>query len=356
MTNEWVHQALPEYNTTGRDSIFKVSRLPHPTSHHRYPTRQPTSHDRYPTRQPTLRDQYPINQPLARSPLAPSRHSFGPSPLTTNRDGFAMRGQLSVKDLIESSDQVATRGRSSASSEETVRPYLSDTKHQMFNELDARSEVQLPILPGRPDRSRHSTSSASSGFSEARISLASSSTCTSVSGANRESPILPQLQGIRTPEKSTFPDKNLPERQTIPSLFAGDSRTRMPRYPPVQPLNGVVRSNSDTHQPIDRNYNLAPIEYSPDQNYHDRRTRSNEEPYVDYQYSRGDRTRNYPQSFPNSDTGEKNPKRRRGNLPKHVTDRLRQWFFDHISHPYPSEDEKQELMSTTGLNMNQVSR
>ena len=49
------------------------------------------------------------------------------------------------------------------------------------------------------------------------------------------------------------------------------------------------------------------------------------------------------------------PKRRRGNLPKVVTDLLRQWFSEHIAHPYPTEDEKQRLMRDTGLNMSQVS-
>jgi hypothetical protein len=48
-------------------------------------------------------------------------------------------------------------------------------------------------------------------------------------------------------------------------------------------------------------------------------------------------------------------KRRRGNLPKAVTDILRSWFYDHISHPYPSEDEKQILMARTGLSISQVS-
>lgn len=48
-------------------------------------------------------------------------------------------------------------------------------------------------------------------------------------------------------------------------------------------------------------------------------------------------------------------KRRRGNLPKAVTDILRSWFHDHISHPYPSEDEKQMLMTRTGLSISQVS-
>lgn len=49
------------------------------------------------------------------------------------------------------------------------------------------------------------------------------------------------------------------------------------------------------------------------------------------------------------------PKRRRGNLPKHVTDMLRNWLNTHISHPYPTEEEKQQLCQVTGLTMNQIS-
>jgi hypothetical protein len=47
-------------------------------------------------------------------------------------------------------------------------------------------------------------------------------------------------------------------------------------------------------------------------------------------------------------------KRKRGNLPKHVTDVLRQWFEEHESHPYPTEEEKQMLIHRTGLLMSQV--
>lgn len=47
-------------------------------------------------------------------------------------------------------------------------------------------------------------------------------------------------------------------------------------------------------------------------------------------------------------------KRRRGNLPKHVTDTLRTWLTNHVAHPYPTEEEKQQLCQVTGLNMNQV--
>lgn len=49
-------------------------------------------------------------------------------------------------------------------------------------------------------------------------------------------------------------------------------------------------------------------------------------------------------------------KRRRGNLPKPVTDILRAWFHEHLDHPYPSEEDKQMFMTRTGLTISQVSR
>ncbi len=48
------------------------------------------------------------------------------------------------------------------------------------------------------------------------------------------------------------------------------------------------------------------------------------------------------------------PRKRRGNLPKPVTDLLKSWFRAHQSHPYPSEEEKQVLMCQTGLTITQV--
>lgn len=49
--------------------------------------------------------------------------------------------------------------------------------------------------------------------------------------------------------------------------------------------------------------------------------------------------------------GDNKQRKRRGNLPKETTDKLRAWFLAHLSHPYPTEDEKQELMRQTGLQM-----
>ncbi|KAI8068451.1 hypothetical protein BC940DRAFT_299108 [Gongronella butleri] len=48
-------------------------------------------------------------------------------------------------------------------------------------------------------------------------------------------------------------------------------------------------------------------------------------------------------------------KRRRGNLPKPVTEYLKNWLIQHKKHPYPTEREKLELAQATGLAVNQIS-
>ncbi len=47
--------------------------------------------------------------------------------------------------------------------------------------------------------------------------------------------------------------------------------------------------------------------------------------------------------------------KKRGKLPKDVTETLRGWLMAHKSHPYPSEEEKRLLCAKTQLNMSQVS-
>lgn len=47
--------------------------------------------------------------------------------------------------------------------------------------------------------------------------------------------------------------------------------------------------------------------------------------------------------------------RKRGKLPKHVTEILRKWLMEHAGHPYPSEDEKKMLCGITGLTLTQTS-
>lgn len=52
--------------------------------------------------------------------------------------------------------------------------------------------------------------------------------------------------------------------------------------------------------------------------------------------------------------GDAKQRKRRGNLPKETTDKLRAWFVAHLQHPYPTEDEKQDLMRQTGLQMSEL--
>lgn len=48
-------------------------------------------------------------------------------------------------------------------------------------------------------------------------------------------------------------------------------------------------------------------------------------------------------------------KRKRGNLPKATTAVLRAWLLKHKMHPYPTEDQKQELALATNLTVHQIS-
>jgi len=51
----------------------------------------------------------------------------------------------------------------------------------------------------------------------------------------------------------------------------------------------------------------------------------------------------------------RNSNRKRENLPKPATNILRTWLFNHVDHPYPTEEEKQTLIGKTGLSLSQIS-
>eukprot|EP00128_Syssomonas_multiformis_P007992 Colp12_sorted_trinity150504_noHs@22764 len=54
-------------------------------------------------------------------------------------------------------------------------------------------------------------------------------------------------------------------------------------------------------------------------------------------------------------SGKNRGKKRRGNLPKAAIQSLKAWLFQHLTHPYPSEDEKRILAMKTNLTLNQIS-
>ncbi|XP_076838709.1 homeobox protein PKNOX1 isoform X2 [Brachyhypopomus gauderio] len=57
-------------------------------------------------------------------------------------------------------------------------------------------------------------------------------------------------------------------------------------------------------------------------------------------------------SFLSQDEGSS--KAKRGILPKHATSVMRSWLFQHIGHPYPTEDEKKQIALQTNLTLLQV--
>ncbi|VUZ39245.1 unnamed protein product, partial [Hymenolepis diminuta] len=46
--------------------------------------------------------------------------------------------------------------------------------------------------------------------------------------------------------------------------------------------------------------------------------------------------------------------KKRGIFPKVATNIMRAWLFQHLSHPYPSEEQKKQLAQDTGLTILQV--
>nr|XP_054759587.1 homeobox protein Meis1-like [Lytechinus pictus] len=46
--------------------------------------------------------------------------------------------------------------------------------------------------------------------------------------------------------------------------------------------------------------------------------------------------------------------KKRGIFPKSATNIMRAWLFQHLTHPYPSEEQKKQLAQDTGLTILQV--
>ncbi|XP_033936091.1 homeobox protein Meis1-like, partial [Pseudochaenichthys georgianus] len=51
---------------------------------------------------------------------------------------------------------------------------------------------------------------------------------------------------------------------------------------------------------------------------------------------------------------EKKRNKKRGIFPKVATNIMRAWLFQHLTHPYPSEEQKKQLAQDTGLTILQV--
>ena len=276
---------------------------------------------------------------------------------------------------------------SSATSEtSTGIPVLSSPQWRRAIAAPARPVPNAPLTVGRAvttssdPEARYEAPSYTlppSTVDQRRISIISSSAPSSFGTENRQSPYLPPVKSLSSSRGSsleTDPSERPQAPLTLPSLFTHSQSH-------AQPSRRGTYGNS----PIDTEmrYQLSPRDqhprytggpstpttaspsyrapspgraYTPPHYFHSPHTNfgPGQSMVVDSRspFSTGGLPTDM--AMDHFDHGRPG-KRRRGNLPKHVTDILRGWLNDHLHHPYPTEDEKQMLMQQTGLNINQVS-
>ncbi|EXJ89513.1 hypothetical protein A1O3_02580 [Capronia epimyces CBS 606.96] len=175
---------------------------------------------------------------------------------------------------------------------------------------------------------------------------------------SRESPSLPPIRDIGgydsqyPPPTSTYPPS-----YAAPSAVAthGSQETysytadRPAYYDPVSRYGqGYPPANRPSVGQVDyARYAPSPYEYRAGVAY--------QSPYGPADYASSPSGANHPSSpTVGMDTDTRN-RRRRGNLPRQITDILRAWFHEHLDHPYPTEEDKQAFMARTGLTIAQIS-
>lgn len=264
--------------------------------------------------------------------------------------------------------------------ERSMTPPQRSPVHPNPSHSSSRFDLHIPLRSGPPTRS--SGSSLSSEFSDRRGSLASaassaaypsSSSCVAVysssssatyppySGMTREQPLSAGLPALRGPSNGALSENEGFDQRNLPSLFGNIPGGPMSPYAQERaPFYGSGHHSAQTYPPARQAYSLPAPEQQAYASGGD--IQSRQYPYPPTQYAdrspfmNGSANGQYPLNYDTgSELGEPKHKRRRGNLPKTVTDIMRAWFQDHIAHPYPTEEEKQFLMHRTGLTISQVS-
>lgn len=159
------------------------------------------------------------------------------------------------------------------------------------------------------------------------------------SGMNR-SDWRPTLPGLPALTLDRGPPQAPQHRNSVSEYALDSSRSGARTYPQTQ---------SSSFDPPISSYHQPTISYG----YHQPRGQSFSGASHDRMpFSNNQHTMYGGGGFPYAmgDAGHDSKQRkRRGNLPKETTDKLRAWFVAHLQHPYPTEDEKQDLMRQTGL-------
>ncbi len=221
---------------------------------------------------------------------------------------------------------------------------------------EGRSEYSSQTVPVQSKY--YNGSYPQSDPAERRISFASSG---SSADTLRASPLLPSMSGLRPSPQNGLYEMEDSDPVTLPSLFGNDRRNSS-NYASRErpPLQNSRRETTQSYPPMFTEQELpSPQTMSYSSFPYSQHRHASDSGQVAMsmdghsQYTSGHQQLNFEMV---GDYPDHRNKRRRGNLPKAVTDILRAWFHDHISHPYPSEDEKQILIERTGLSISQVSK
>lgn len=247
------------------------------------------------------------------------------------------------------------------------------TLNQSFEDLNFRAECNKDLNSNIDMLSSSAGWGSGSQYSTGSSSYPSSTSSAQSYYSNRPAMVAPSRNQQNLP---SLTEMNL---NNTPGYTSRSSHSRaLPHHhnPLGSPLSSTPYFNHTTDaldisytaskptlaSPYTTPYNT----FSPRTGYsHNTQYSSNMESYTPaidtYAYSNGHSwppSLPYPSNYPNmSDSSSiSSSRRRRGNLPKHVTDILRAWFHDHLDHPYPTDEDKQMLIGRTNLTISQVRR
>lgn len=234
----------------------------------------------------------------------------------------------------------------------------------------------VPAISNPPQHGREtSVSSTSSGYSLDRLSLASSATSTHQPGTNRTSPTLVPTSPRREISRQLVPLETLhrthsrmwPIDLTLPSPYPsfGPRSALSPHHhhgPVEPPLQGFAQPQRPLPEFSSLLPSLTPSNWiGPNAPGRQSVPASpvaasgsvSGVPKMIHPRSSTPRTKE-DRARRSAKMAAKKQKGRR-NLSKPATRILLLWFYDHIAHPYPTEDEKHMLMQQAGLQLSQVS-
>ncbi|RVX66232.1 hypothetical protein B0A52_10159 [Exophiala mesophila] len=307
---------------------------------------------------------------------APRPYTSQPTPVPsqTRLDTAQPEQQLpSIREVIpppRSHMAQSTANEVPSTSRPMMVPYLSSQHHSSMNMASAPAPTQphsSPIAyaadgsnqmhmnnlatghlhtPARAPAEYSSPWSTSSSFTDAAIPMSTQPTL----------PTQPQQYGLGQPivpsdaQETVFSSSYSMNRQPESPVSDSYPRWRAPQVASTPRYNNpYLVSERPYNQPMDfGRYGQSYDQYRSPVAY-DGGYRSMETSPYPMKYSQ---LLSYPMmGYPSHPSN----RRRRGNLPKQITDVLRLWLQEHLDHPYPSDEQKQLFIQRTGLSISQIS-